>query len=145
MSTNGSRPNQVSDREFFSIEISNRKLSKYITILDLIINYKVQDGSFTQSTLIELLNTFKESMNRKLAKADAVTVTLVMDNHFFIESDKGNFVAIKKNDEMNTVVLEEYNGNVKDYLDEWEISRPKMRPKSGCFGDLIQGVYTYRV
>lgn len=143
MPSERSRTNKVPDREQYSIAFNDRNLQKYITVLSLLVEYKLKEGSFSQNTIIELLELFKHSMSRKLSKVDCIVATEIIDNHFFVESDKGNFIAIKKNDSFNTVVMEEYEGTAKGYLDEWELSRPKGRPKNGCFGDLFSGVVKY--
>jgi hypothetical protein len=145
LSSKRSKPNKIPDREQYSIVLNERLIQKYITVLSLLIEYKLKEGSFTQKTVIELLELFRNSMSKKLSKVDCVVATEIIDNHFFVESDKGNFIAIKKNDSFNTVVLEGYEGTAKSYLDEWELSRPKGRPKNGCFGDLFSGVVKYLV
>jgi hypothetical protein len=76
----------------------------------------------------------------KINRTDAVSVTEVVDNHFFVESDKGNFIAIKKN---GTIVIETYEGKLQDYMADWEVDRPKGKQKNGCFNDLLPGIVRY--
>lgn len=74
---------------------------------------------------------------RKLKKTDVVSVIECFDNNFFIESDLGNYTVIKKN---NIFKLEPYVGSLTEFLNEYEVARPKGRKKNGYVHDFFPGM-----
>lgn len=111
--------------------------------LELVRDNKIRDKSATAHYIDALINKLKQYMQTKLNKTDAVKTTEVIDNHYFVETDKGNFIAIRKHDPLNTVVFEHYDGDLKTYLNEWDLDRPKGKPREGCLGDLLPGYARY--
>jgi len=72
-------------------------------------------------------------MGRKLQAYDSVDTYRVDDSHLFVESDYGNYIAIKRN---GTWELEPYSGTRDEYAEEQEMTQLR-RHRCSTAGDLF--------
>jgi hypothetical protein len=73
-------------------------------------------------------------MKKNLTTQNVEVFTLFKGNHF-VASDFGNYSAVEKKD--GSIVDEEYDGDLNEYLRDYDVSRPIAR-KSGYLKDVLK-------